>query len=106
MNPRVFSVCSGLPQVVHPNPGTAGELGPGTSRPPGTFGSGISPDSGRAGKEPANDHTLSLMMMMMMMIPGTGLGMRHLWELYIFVLQSSQIAFRSSQIGPGKNQKS
>ena len=59
MNPRVFSVCSGLPQVVHPNPGTAGELGPGTSRPPGTFGSGISPDSGRAGKEPANDHTLS-----------------------------------------------
>ncbi len=112
MNPRVFSVCSGLPQVVHPNPGTAGELGPGTSRPPGTFGSGISPDSGRAGKEPANDHTLSLMMMMMMVmmmvIPGTGLGMRHLRELYRyrFVLQSSQIAFRSSQIGSGKNQKS
>ena len=105
MNPRVFSVCSGLPQVVHPNPGTAGELGPGTSRPPGTFGSGISPDSGRAGKEPANDHTLSLMMMMTM-IPGTGLGMRHLWELYVFVFQSSQIAFRSSQIGSGKNQKS
>ncbi len=45
-----------------------------------------------------------MMMMMMMMIPGTGLRMRHLWELYIFVLQSSQIA--CSQIGSGKNQKS
>ena len=49
---------------------------------------------------------MMMMMMMMMMIPGTGLGMRHLWELYVFVLQSSQIAFRSSQIGSGKNQKS
>ena len=33
------------------------------------------------------------MMMMMMMIPGTGLGMRHLWELYIFVLQNSLSEF-------------
>ena len=49
---------------------------------------------------------IMMMMMMMMMIPGTGLGMRHLWELYVFVLRSGQIAFRSSQIGSGKNQKS
>ncbi len=48
---------------------------------------------------------MTMMMMMLMMMPGTDLGMRHLWELHIFVLQSSQIVFRSSQIGSGKNQK-
>ena len=37
-------------QAVRPNPGTAGEVGPGTSHPPGTSGSAISADSGRAGR--------------------------------------------------------
>ena len=46
---------------------------------------------------------MMMTMMMMMIIPGTGLGMRHLWELYIFVLQSSQIAFRFAvRSGPGR----
>ena len=37
-------------QVVHPNTGTAGDVGPGTAHPPGTSGSAVSADSGRAGR--------------------------------------------------------
>ena len=72
------------------------------SRRPSLPGAGHGPHPWAKSHRDPNE----MMMMTMMMIPGTGLGMQQLWGLYIFVLQSSQIAFQSSQIGSGKNQKS
>ena len=55
MNLQEFSAVPAL-QVMHPNTGRTGDVGPGTSHPPGMSGSGISPDPGRpvgAGKRPS-----------------------------------------------------